>query len=49
MARTKTASYSSDDWGKILAVVGALGAFGLLPKKWGTPIAVATLPVAFRG
>jgi hypothetical protein len=33
--------------GKILAVIGALSAFGFLPKKWGTPIAVVALLIAF--
>lgn len=47
MARTTTASFDSGDWGKIIAIAGALAAFGFLPKKWGTPLAVAGLLAAF--
>lgn len=47
MARTSTASFgSSDDWNKIVAVAGALVAFGVLPKKYGVPVALAALLLA---
>ena len=47
MSKAKTAGFDGDDWGKILAVLGALTAFGVLPKKWGTPVALAALLIAF--
>ncbi|MHB8468285.1 MAG: hypothetical protein ACYDCH_00805 [Gaiellaceae bacterium] len=48
MARTTTASFGHNDWNKALAILGALAALGFLPKKWGTPIAVAGLLIALR-
>jgi hypothetical protein len=48
MAKTRNASFDGGDWGKIAAVLGALAAFGVLPKKWGTPIAAAALLIALR-
>jgi hypothetical protein len=45
----KTASFGSDDWGKLIAVVGAAAAFGFLPKKWSVPIALAALIIALQG
>ncbi|HEY2355793.1 MAG TPA: hypothetical protein VGH79_12935 [Gaiellaceae bacterium] len=47
MAKTAHPSFDSGDWGKIIAVLGALSALGFLPKKWGTPIAVVGLFIAF--
>jgi hypothetical protein len=47
-SRTAIGSFGSDDWNKVLAVLGALAAFGLLPKKWGTPIAIVGLLVVLR-
>jgi hypothetical protein len=48
MSRTTTASFGHGDWEKVLAVLGALAAFGFLPKKYGTPIAIAGLLLALR-
>ncbi len=46
---TKTASAGfPDDFGKIVAVIGALVAFGKLPKKWGVPVALIALLLAFE-
>ena len=49
MAGTTTASFGRGDWEKALAILGALAAFGFLPKKYGTPLAIAGLLLAFRG
>ena len=46
MAKTANASFDGGDWGKIVAVVAALSAFGFLPKRWGRPIAVVALLIA---
>lgn len=47
-SQTTTASFEPDDWKKVFAVLGALAALGVLPKKWGTPIAVIGLLLALR-
>ncbi len=46
----KTASFDpSDDWGKAVAIIGALIAFGKLPKKYGVPVASVALLIALQG
>jgi hypothetical protein len=47
MATTKTSFGSADDWGKIVAVLALLVAFHGLPKRYGTPLAVAGLYLTF--
>lgn len=47
MSKVQTSSFD-DDWAKVVAVLGALSAFGFLPKKWAVPIAAAGLLLAFR-
>ena len=41
-ARTASAGFPSDDFGKLLALAGALVSLGLLPKGWQKAISAAT-------
>jgi hypothetical protein len=42
MARTSVGGFSGDDLGKVLAVLGALIAVGVLPKGWQKGVSAAT-------
>lgn len=42
MARTATAGFAGDDFGKLLALGGALISLGVLPKGWQKAISAAT-------
>jgi hypothetical protein len=42
MARTSVGGCSGDDFGKLLALVGALIAVGVLPKGWQKGVSAAT-------
>jgi hypothetical protein len=42
MARTAAASFPGDDFGKLLALAGALVSLGVLPKGWQKAISAAT-------
>jgi hypothetical protein len=42
MARTATAGFPGDDFGKLLALAATLVALGVLPKGWQKALSAAT-------
>lgn len=42
MARASAGGFSGDDFGKLLAIAGALIAVGILPKGWQKAVSAAS-------